>query len=136
MIYSAYIAGEVLKDTLQRFPQEKVQGQETISNRKATKIYEALDKYPSIFKVVPDKSVRSRMNICFIVTHKSEDVDWQKKFIVEAESKGLFGLKGHRSVGGVRASNCKFVFDVVNDWRRDTDDLQITRSQRKEQTNS
>jgi len=105
MIYSAYIAGEVLKDTLQRFPQEKVQGQETISNRKATKIYEALDKYPSIFKVVPDKSVRSRMNICFIVTHKSEDVDWQKKFIVEAESKGLFGLKGHRSVGGVRASN-------------------------------
>jgi phosphoserine aminotransferase len=77
-------------------------------------------------KVVPDKSVRSRMNICFRVTHvsffpevpisrkqsnpdinqlKSGVDESEKAFLKGAEAQGLAGLKGHRSVGGIRASN-------------------------------
>lgn len=45
------------------------------------------------------------MNICFRVT-KGGDVDAaEKAFLKEGEALGLTGLKGHRSVGGVRASN-------------------------------
>ena len=58
-----------------------------------------------MYKIVPDKSVRSRMNICFRVT-KGGDVDAaEKAFLKEATAQGLTGLKGHRSVGGIRASN-------------------------------
>ena len=45
------------------------------------------------------------MNICFRV--HGGDADKEKAFLSGAEKKGLLGLKGHRSVGGIRASNCK-----------------------------
>lgn len=63
-----YIAGQVLKNSLANFP-NKVDDQEKIANEKAKTIYEALEKYPESYKIVPDKSARSRMNICFRVTH-------------------------------------------------------------------
>jgi phosphoserine aminotransferase len=44
-----------------------VDGQQVVAERKAKVVYEVLDAYPTIYKVVPDKSVRSRMNICFRV---------------------------------------------------------------------
>jgi phosphoserine aminotransferase len=43
------------------------------------------------------------MNICFRV--KGGDAEAEKNFIKSAENQGLFGLKGHRSVGGIRISN-------------------------------
>lgn len=43
-------------------------GQQVVAERKAKLLYETLDEYPEIYKVVPDKSVRSRMNACFRVT--------------------------------------------------------------------
>jgi phosphoserine aminotransferase len=64
---SVYIAGQVLKKSLATFT-DKVDGQQVVAERKAKLLYEALDAYPEIYKVVPDKSVRSRMNICFRVT--------------------------------------------------------------------
>lgn len=64
---STYIADLVLKKLLATFP-DKVDGQQVISERKSKAIYAALDEYPGIYKVVPDKSVRSRMNICFRIT--------------------------------------------------------------------
>lgn len=64
---SVYIAGQVLKKSLATFP-DKVDGQQAVAERKAKLLYEALDAYPEIYKVVPDKSVRSRMNVCFRVT--------------------------------------------------------------------
>jgi phosphoserine aminotransferase len=58
-----------------------------------------------VYKIVPDKTVRSRMNICFRVT-KNGDIDASEKaFLAAAAKQGLTGLKGHRSVGGIRASN-------------------------------
>jgi phosphoserine aminotransferase len=67
---SVYIAGQVLKSLLANFA-DKVDGQQAIADKKAKLIYAALDAHPESFKVVPDKSARSRMNICFRVTHVS-----------------------------------------------------------------
>lgn len=65
-----YVAGQVLKKLLQTFP-DKVDGQQALAAKKADLIYGALDAYPEVYRVVPDKSVRSRMNICFRVTKVS-----------------------------------------------------------------
>ena len=67
MLLSVYIADEVLKKSLATFP-DKVDGQQIFAERKAKLLYETLDAYPDVYKVVPDKSVRSRMNACFRVT--------------------------------------------------------------------
>ena len=72
--------------------------QQKISERKAELIYKTLDKYPQVFNLPVDKSVRSKMNIVF--TLKEEDA-----FLSQAAARGLTGLKGHRSVGGIRISN-------------------------------
>ncbi|KAK4066982.1 uncharacterized protein Triagg1_7982 [Trichoderma aggressivum f. europaeum] len=65
----------------------------------------ALDSHPDVYRVVLDKSVRSRMNICFRVT-KHGDIDAaEKDFLKQSTALGLTGLRGHRSVGGIRASN-------------------------------
>ena len=95
-----YIAGQVLKRLLRQHP--KVQGQQAIAEEKAQLIYGALEASPDIYKIVPDKTVRSRMNICFNI-EGGDPVEGA--FVKEAAALGLTGLKGHRSVGGVRASN-------------------------------
>lgn len=92
-----------MADLMSAFGAQKVSGQEEIANTKAQLIYGALDKYPQVYRVVPDKSVRSRMNICFRV-HGGDDAK-EKEFLAGAEKRLLQGLKGHRSVGGMRASN-------------------------------
>ncbi|KAG4432229.1 hypothetical protein IFR05_012289 [Cadophora sp. M221] len=104
-IFDVYIAGQVLKNSLANFP-NKVDDQEKIANDKAKAIYEALETYPESYKIVPNKTARSRMNICFRVTHLASGVDdSEKAFLKGATEQGLTGLKGHRSVGGIRASN-------------------------------
>ncbi|RVX69084.1 hypothetical protein B0A52_06797 [Exophiala mesophila] len=110
-VFNLYVATLVLQSLVSKFGGKKVAGQEEIANTKAKLIYDTLDSYPDVFYVVPDKSVRSRMNICFrIVTGKSDDgvkpdEAREKAFLSGAEKRGLLGLKGHRSVGGIRASN-------------------------------
>lgn len=61
-----------------------------------------MDAYPNFYKVIPEKSVRSRMNICFRI-EGGESVEGD--FLAQSTAQGLTGLKGHRSVGGIRASN-------------------------------
>ncbi|CAN8095449.1 unnamed protein product [Discula destructiva] len=103
-IFDVFIAGSVLKKLLTTYS-DKVDGQEVVSNKKAELIYAALEAHPDDYQVVPDKSARSRMNICFRVT-KASDVDAaEKAFLKQSTDLGLTGLKGHRSVGGIRASN-------------------------------
>ncbi|KAI0550836.1 phosphoserine aminotransferase [Xylaria curta] len=103
-IFDVYVAGQVLKRLLKTFP-DKASGQEAVANKKATLIYEALEAYPDIYRIVPDKSVRSRMNICFRVTKNGETDKTEAEFLKQGSAIGLTGLKGHRSVGGIRASN-------------------------------
>ncbi|PYH32689.1 O-phospho-L-serine:2-oxoglutarate transaminase [Aspergillus neoniger CBS 115656] len=103
-IFDVYIAGQVLKKLLAEFP-DKVDGQQAVADRKAKLIYETLDAYPEVYKVVPAKEVRSRMNACFRVIKGGNVDDAEKSFLKGAVERGITGLKGHRSVGGIRASN-------------------------------
>ncbi|KAH7043161.1 pyridoxal phosphate-dependent transferase [Macrophomina phaseolina] len=102
-IFDVWVAGQVMQSLVQTYGAQKIAGQEGVANRKAELLYAALDKYPEVYRVVPDKSVRSRMNLCFRV-HGGDDAK-EKEFLAGAEKRGLTGLKGHRSVGGIRASN-------------------------------
>jgi hypothetical protein len=78
-----------------------VEDQQAISDKKAQLIYNALEAFPEVYSIVPNKAVRSRVNICFRVT-KGGDVDAaEKAFLEEGTAQGLTGLKGHRSVGGM-----------------------------------
>lgn len=72
--------------------------QEESNKLKAEALYAVLDKY-EIFKLPVDKKDRSKMNVVFTL-----DGDLDGEFIKGATEKGLTGLKGHRSVGGMRAS--------------------------------
>jgi phosphoserine aminotransferase len=72
---------------------------EEINDAKSEVIYELIDQ--TKFYTSPiEPSSRSRMNVVFRLP--SEDLE--AKFIKEAANEGLVGLKGHRSVGGIRAS--------------------------------
>lgn len=102
-IFDVWVAGQVMAGLVQTYGTKKIEGQEETSNDKAKMIYETLDKYSEVYRVVPDKSVRSRMNICFRVG--GGDAEKEKTFLAGAEKRGLLGLKGHRSVGGMRASS-------------------------------
>lgn len=72
---------------------------EKLNPEKAKVIYDVLDR-SSFYKSPVEKPSRSLMNITF--TLPSEELT--TKFIAEAEARGMVGLKGHRSVGGIRAS--------------------------------
>ncbi|MDH5778046.1 MAG: aminotransferase class V-fold PLP-dependent enzyme, partial [Gammaproteobacteria bacterium] len=70
-----------------------------INNRKAKKLYDAIDGSDFYTNpVVPE--CRSVMNVPFTLA----DPELDKTFLTEAEKIGLCTLKGHRSVGGMRAS--------------------------------
>ncbi|ROW09204.1 hypothetical protein VPNG_05761 [Cytospora leucostoma] len=103
-IFDVYLAGSVLKKLLATFP-NKVDGQEAVAKKKAALLYGALEAHPDVYKIVPDKSVRSNMNIVFRVTKGGNIDEAEKAFLKQTTEIGLTGLKGHRSVGGIRASN-------------------------------
>jgi len=106
-ILEVWIAGQVMKRLVDEYGAKKIEGQEEISNQKAHLIYETLDTLSGVYRIVPEKDVRSRMNICLRVNHG--DVDSEKRFLDGAEKRLLLGLKGHRSVGGIRISNCELI---------------------------
>ncbi len=67
---------------------------------KAAVLYEAIDGSGGFYRGHAQKASRSRMNVTFRLP--SEEME--KGFLKEAQAEGLEGLKGHRSVGGLRAS--------------------------------
>ncbi|MCA8984023.1 MAG: 3-phosphoserine/phosphohydroxythreonine transaminase [Planctomycetaceae bacterium] len=66
---------------------------------KARPLYDYLDQ-SSLFRATADADSRSLMNVCFVTGNEELDA----KFIAAAKAAGFDGLKGHRSVGGMRAS--------------------------------
>ena len=66
---------------------------------KANALYEEIDRNP-LFKGPCKVEDRSRMNVCFVM----ENPELEKPFLKLAEERGMVGIKGHRSVGGFRAS--------------------------------
>ncbi|KAK8249294.1 pyridoxal phosphate-dependent transferase [Phyllosticta capitalensis] len=102
-IFDVWVAGQVMQSLLDTYGAQKIAGQEKVANQKAELLYGVLDAHPAVYRIVPDRAARSRMNICFRV-HGGDDAR-EKEFLAAAEKRGLTGLKGHRSVGGMRASN-------------------------------
>lgn len=78
-----------------------VKKMEELNLAKAKVLYDAIDN-SRIFTGTAEKDSRSLMNICFVM--KDEFKDKEDAFLEYAKTKGMIGLKGHRSVGGFRAS--------------------------------
>ena len=72
---------------------------ETENTAKAAILYDEIERNP-IFKTVCAKEDRSKMNVCFV----TENPEHEKPFLKLCDEKGIVGIKGHRSVGGFRAS--------------------------------
>jgi len=75
---------------------------EKINIKKAKLLYDEIDRNPMFKCTVGLPEDRSIMNICFVMTEGYEQ--FEKEFLEFAGTHGLVGLKGHRSVGGFRAS--------------------------------
>lgn len=69
---------------------------------KADCLYNAIDGSKMFVATVPNHEDRSIMNVCFVM--KPEYKDLEKDFIEFATERGMVGIKGHRDVGGFRAS--------------------------------
>ena len=94
--YGIYICGKVFKWL------KAMGGLEAIkeyNEKKAKILYDFLDQ-SKLFKGTVEKKDRSLMNVPFV----TGDADLDAKFVKEAKAAGLENLKGHRSVGGMRAS--------------------------------
>jgi len=78
-----------------------VKAMEAMNIEKANLLYEAIDN-SKMFVGTVDKDSRSLMNICFVM--KEQYKDKEDAFMDFAKTKGMVGIKGHRSVGGFRAS--------------------------------
>ena len=94
--YSIYMAGLVFDHLLET---GGLEGAEQRNRKKADLLYDYLDSQDYYLAPV-EKASRSLMNVTFV----TGDPDLDRQFAEEASAAGLRNLKGHRSVGGMRAS--------------------------------
>ena len=94
--YGIYICGKVFKWIK---AQGGLEAMKEKNEKKAKVLYDFLDQ-SRLFKGTVEKKDRSLMNVPFV----TGDADLDAKFVKEAKAAGLENLKGHRSVGGMRAS--------------------------------
>ena len=73
-----------------------------INQEKADLLYNAIDNSNGFYVGHAQKASRSLMNVSFNI--KDKDADLEAKLIKRTEENGMIGLKGHRSIGGLRAS--------------------------------
>ncbi|MFW5442971.1 MAG: 3-phosphoserine/phosphohydroxythreonine transaminase [Methylococcaceae bacterium] len=94
--YNWYLVGLVLKWVKES---GGISAMEQHNKAKAAKLYQAIEQ-SSLYSNPVQKAVRSRMNVPFVLANAELD----KEFLSLATKQGLSSLKGHRSVGGMRAS--------------------------------
>jgi len=94
--FAWYVAGKIFKWLKSK---GGVSEMEKLNNRKAKKLYSFIDQ-PDIYENKINKEDRSIMNIPFQLNNE----DLNSQFLEESRDSGLLALKGHRSVGGMRAS--------------------------------
>ncbi len=94
--YAIYIAGLVFEWLLDLGGLGEIQ---KVNERKAAILYDYLDN-SGFYKGTARKEDRSLMNVPFVIG----DPEMEKKFVAEAAAAGFVNLKGHRTVGGMRAS--------------------------------
>jgi len=95
-VFGIYILGLVLKWLRAQGGLEAI---EKVNIRKAEMLYAELDR-TQFWAPHADKGSRSRMNVTF----KLPNEELEKRFVKDSTAAGFDGLKGHRSVGGMRAS--------------------------------
>ncbi|MFO8053866.1 MAG: 3-phosphoserine/phosphohydroxythreonine transaminase [Bacteroidales bacterium] len=95
-VYAALQTLKWLKD------QGGVEAMEKINREKANLLYEEIQRNKLFKPTVAKEKDRSMMNVCFIMNE--EYAELEKPFFEFATEKGMIGIKGHRSVGGFRAS--------------------------------
>lgn len=94
--YAIYMAGLVFKWLLRN---GGVAAMDAASTRKSAALYDFLDR-SSLYESRVHPAVRSRMNVPFFLRDESLNA----AFLAESEAAGLLALKGHKAVGGMRAS--------------------------------
>lgn len=95
-VYGALMTLRWLKE------QGGVVAMQKINERKALKLYDEIDRNKLFRGTVTDVNDRSYMNICFVMSDEYKELE--KEFLDYATAQGMVGIKGHRSVGGFRAS--------------------------------
>jgi phosphoserine aminotransferase len=95
--FAWYLAGLVFKHLKQL---GGVAAIEAINRRKAQRLYAVIDGSDGFYRNRVDPACRSRMNVPFFLANDVLEAD----FLKHATANGLIGLKGHRVVGGIRAS--------------------------------
>ena len=95
--FGIYIAGLVFQ-WLKR--QGGLAGMAAVNDEKARILYEAIDNSGGFYTNPVDPDCRSAMNVPFVLANSELDA----AFLAEAKAAGLLALKGHKSVGGMRAS--------------------------------
>ena len=73
-----------------------------INKEKADMLYNEIERNKLFQPCVGNEEDRSMMNVTFIMNEDYKDLE--KEFLEFAQNKGMIGIKGHRSVGGFRAS--------------------------------
>ncbi len=81
------------------------------STRQSSRLYEQLESYGDFVIIPVSDYSKSRSNIIF----KFKNEDLEKKFLIEATQKGILGLNGHRSQGGIRISLYNSITDEMVD---------------------
>ncbi len=96
-VFGVYVIGLVMKWLKKIGGLKEI---ERINREKAKLLYDAIDDMSDFYRAVVDKDSRSIMNVTFRIVKE----ELEAKFVEEAKKNGMVGLKGHRSVGGLRAS--------------------------------
>lgn len=94
--FAIYIAGEVFKWIKMKGGIKEI---EKINNKKAQMLYSLLDS-SRFYKPFASKESRSNMNVTFNLPTE----ELETKFVEDAKTNGMINLKGHRVLGGIRAS--------------------------------
>lgn len=97
-VFSIYVMYETLKWVKSMGGVAAVQA---MNQKKAETLYAEIDRNP-LFVGTAAVEDRSLMNVCFVMSEGHEDL--QDEFLAFAKERGMVGIKGHRSVGGFRAS--------------------------------
>uniref|UniRef100_A0A3P8VFZ5 Phosphoserine aminotransferase n=2 Tax=Cynoglossus semilaevis TaxID=244447 RepID=A0A3P8VFZ5_CYNSE len=99
--YSIYIMGLVLEWIKSNGGGAAM---ESLNQQKSLLIYDVINSSNGFYVCPVEETCRSRMNIPFRIRSKEGDATLEKEFLEGASKKGMISLKGHRSVGGIRAS--------------------------------
>lgn len=118
-VFAIYMVGKVVRLLKEQGGLEAVAA---ANRKKAEIVYGALDRHPDFYLGRADKDSRSLMNVTFNLPTE----ELEKEFVEEGKKRGLGGLKGHRSVGGIRASiynampleGCQALADFMDEFHR------------------